>query len=230
MVVRGSRDSHWLWQKEALINRAISDLPDRIKYVAWVDHDLIFANKNWISDSLEMLSTGTLAVQCFENFRYMNSAYKVEKTLPGVVFGGTQPGGAWFAKRSFINTIGGLLDNNIVGGGDQAFAAVITGRDKYLDRHRHEFKENNRQWINTARMVANGAKWGFAKGDVYHLFHGEFKNRQYRSRDQILIDSRFDPETMIRTNADGLLEWTDATPEKLKNNVRAFFENRREDG
>jgi hypothetical protein len=228
-VIRGSREKHFLWQKEALINAALANLPDRIKYVAWVDHDLVFSNTSWISDSLEILQAGALATQCFENFRYLSEKYKVEKSLPGCMYGGTHPGGAWFARRSFLNSLGGLLDNNIVGGGDQAFAAVLTGKDRYLDRHQSEFREDNKRWINHGRSVCLGGRFGYTPGDVYHIHHGKFKNRQYRTRDSILKNNRFDPDTMITRNADGLLEWTDAAPEEMKIQVREFFENRKED-
>ena len=46
-----------LWIKENMINLAISHLPADAKYVAWIDADLEFVNKNWVSDTISALQT-----------------------------------------------------------------------------------------------------------------------------------------------------------------------------
>ena len=54
-----------LWHKESLLNKIISELPEKYKYVFWVDADVIFTNKNWLVDSVEELQTKNI-IQPFE--------------------------------------------------------------------------------------------------------------------------------------------------------------------
>jgi hypothetical protein len=58
-------DSH-LWHKEGLLNYAISRLPEKYKYVFWVDADVIFTNKNWLVDGVDKLKSGYNMIQPFE--------------------------------------------------------------------------------------------------------------------------------------------------------------------
>lgn len=55
-----------LWHKEALLNKIISELPKKYKYVFWVDADVIFTNKNWLVEAVERLKNGCDIVQPFE--------------------------------------------------------------------------------------------------------------------------------------------------------------------
>lgn len=54
-----------LWHKESLLNKIISDLPAKYKYVFWLDADVIFTNENWIIDGVKQLQTSTI-LQPFE--------------------------------------------------------------------------------------------------------------------------------------------------------------------
>ena len=44
-----------LWHKESLLNKIISELPKKYKYVFWVDADVLFTNKEWLIQSVEEL-------------------------------------------------------------------------------------------------------------------------------------------------------------------------------
>jgi hypothetical protein len=54
-----------LWHKEALLNKAVQNLPSHIKYVFWVDADVTFTNFNWLVEGVERLQTNVI-VQPFE--------------------------------------------------------------------------------------------------------------------------------------------------------------------
>jgi hypothetical protein len=54
-----------LWHKEALLNKVISDLPTKYKYIFWVDADVIFTNLNWLVDGVRELQTKNI-IQPFE--------------------------------------------------------------------------------------------------------------------------------------------------------------------
>jgi len=54
-----------LWHKESLLNKIISELPKKYKYVFWLDTDVIFTNKNWLVEGVESLQTNNI-LQPFE--------------------------------------------------------------------------------------------------------------------------------------------------------------------
>ena len=46
-----------LWYKENLINIAVTHLPSDWKYMAWIDTDIEFTNKNWVDETIQQLQT-----------------------------------------------------------------------------------------------------------------------------------------------------------------------------
>lgn len=54
-----------MWQKERLIELAIEALPDHVKYVAWVDCDVLFANPRWAEQARSKLGQ-SVVVQLFD--------------------------------------------------------------------------------------------------------------------------------------------------------------------
>jgi len=47
--------SSLLWHKEALLNNIIKNLDRKFKYVFWLDADIIFTDKHWLVNSVEVL-------------------------------------------------------------------------------------------------------------------------------------------------------------------------------
>jgi|GEM_PF-6936502 len=62
-----------LWQKERLINIGAKALPAHVKYVAWVDCDVIFLDPHWPQRAIEKLACDAVILQLF------NRAYHVDK-------------------------------------------------------------------------------------------------------------------------------------------------------
>ena len=54
-----------LWHKETLLNKIVSDLPKKFKYVFWVDTDVMFSNLDWLVQGGEKLNTNNI-IQPFE--------------------------------------------------------------------------------------------------------------------------------------------------------------------
>lgn len=54
-----------LWHKESLLNKIISELPEKYKYIFWLDADVIFTNLNWLVDGVNELKTKKI-IQPFE--------------------------------------------------------------------------------------------------------------------------------------------------------------------
>ena len=54
-----------MWQKERLLNLAITSLPSTCTKVAWIDTELLFANQHWVREAAELLDS-VKVVQLFD--------------------------------------------------------------------------------------------------------------------------------------------------------------------
>ena len=137
---------------------------------------------------------------------------------------------AWASSREVLDKHG-LYDGSILGGADRAMACAALGRFEFAEeallmspiRMRHFL-----QWAQPFYETIQGAI-GYVPGDVYHLWHGEYHNRQYNERQEILNRHDFDPGLDIRRNHEGLLEWSTGKSE-MHNEVADYFVSRKEDG
>jgi hypothetical protein len=233
VVIRGSH-KNLLWQKERLINLAIEQLPDHVRYVGWLDHDMMFENSNWLAESIDKLRSGADAVQPFDRINYLDLCSRVIFTQSGAVANHLQgkthqscPGAAWLATRKFLREIGGLYDRNAVDGGDNVWFSGLTGHKKhFLQRQPAAVQRDERRWMESIIKP----RVGYVPGTIQHLWHGDRKNRQYVSRDPILCEFNVDPASHLTIESNGLLAWTPAAPAGLRNAVRDYFAARCEDG
>lgn len=237
VVIRGTRAKNLMWQKEAMVNYALRQQPPHIRYFGWVDHDLIFTNPHWLEEAVAKIDAGAAAVQCFGRVSFRGASGEHLRHSPGAVSQSINhgrrngsPGGVWLADRRLLEEIGGLVENNIVGGGDQALysAAIGDSGDYYLRRHINPFRANNAAWIDNASRAFAGRTVDYVQGTVRHLWHGDRKHRRYLERDTILRRHRFDPDHDIQRGPLGILEWATHKPD-LHRDVREYFEERRED-
>lgn len=60
------RSQHIMWQKERLLNIALSHLPKEVEKVAWLDCDILFSNADWAVQASKLLDSVPV-VQLFEN-------------------------------------------------------------------------------------------------------------------------------------------------------------------
>jgi hypothetical protein len=223
-----------LWQKERLINREIERLPGGIRYVCWCDHDIIFDDAEWLAKACNLIESGVDCVQPFTNIEYLDRRGRVERKSKGAasvaLAGGnpdTGPGAVWVASREWLATIGGLYDRNIVGGGDAVLFEAISGqRTRYRERQSPRSRDHLDRWIESVGPV----RYACLPGTIRHLWHGDFANRQYVSRDAIMRQYDYDPDQHITIDSRGLLAWTDAAPQAMRNAVAAYFAGRKEDG
>lgn len=49
------RSEHVMWQKERLLNLLVEQLPGRCEAVAWIDSDVMFESRQWVSDTMTAL-------------------------------------------------------------------------------------------------------------------------------------------------------------------------------
>lgn len=55
-----------LWHKEGLLNALVRKLPPYFRYVFWLDADVLFTNRHWLTEAVEKLASTANIVQPFE--------------------------------------------------------------------------------------------------------------------------------------------------------------------
>lgn len=149
-----------LWQKERLLNIAISNLPDDCDKIAWLDSDIVFTDASWISETTELLRTYKV-VQPFSFVVHLpkNSSkidlsalretaasaeiqasfmkqQQVKRTMPRSYSFSSPNFRVWgmpglaWAARRELLERVPLYDRAIVGGGDAVFAKNLVNRVK----------------------------------------------------------------------------------------------------
>ncbi len=63
-----------IWQKERLLNLAVAQLPSHVKYVAWMDCDLIFDRSNWPGEAEAHLGASGGLLQLFARSVHLPSS------------------------------------------------------------------------------------------------------------------------------------------------------------
>jgi hypothetical protein len=133
-----------MWQKERLLNVAISRLPRTCTKVAWLDCDILFENPEWLVETSRMLEDYPV-VQPFEEVirlprgshaftgkgeRSQSFAAIYFKKPQGLLLGDFgfhgHTGFAWAARREILSKHG-LYDACIIGGADHLMAHAFCG-------------------------------------------------------------------------------------------------------
>lgn len=203
-----------LWHKESLLNGIIAKLPAELKYVFWIDADVIFKNKNWMQDAVAQLQKNHV-VQLFEycvhleqdllnpDFNLNNAKLtcgtanrhpKVWRSFGANHVNGTSGldnydkhghvGFAWGAKRYILDAMP-LYDKALIGGADHIMAHAAAGQIGHSCITK-SFTDD----IDAVNKWSETfykvvqGKLGFVKGDLYHIWHGDVAKRQYLKRIQ----------------------------------------------
>jgi hypothetical protein len=141
-------------------------------------------------------------------------------------------GGAWAFRRSAFDTVGGLMDQAILGHGDwfMAFGLVsapLAVQGTVAERRYHpHYVAMISGWQNRGALLKKNI--GVVDQFALHHFHGSKINRGYESRDEILVKYQFDPVADIRRNSQGIYELTGNKP-ALRDAIRRYFIARQED-
>jgi hypothetical protein len=247
-----------MWQKERLLNLALAALPADCRAVAWLDADLLFADAGWAARATRLLDDVTL-VQLFRQARYLGRdwtpgqspetatalirpsvAWGVESGLtPDACFthpspaerpGTFTPGLAWAGRRDLLQRRR-LFDANVIGGGDRAVACAAYGCFDHEIEY-HFLNERQRRYYLAWAVPFHGecgASVTSLDGEVYHLWHGDVRDRSFGSRHADFRGFRFDPSRDIALDEGGCWRWNSEKPE-MHRYVRRYFASRREDG
>jgi len=224
--------SQIMWQKERLLNLLIEQLPPKYDKIAWLDGDILFENDDWAKEAEEKLDDHPM-IQLFEEGYATGSELQLLSKIPGIVHAGVEaenarPGLAWAARRSLLEKTG-LLDTHIMGGGDNMmyFAAMGFFNTYMLTRTNVEWRHEYLKWAAPFYREIKG-DLGNITGNITHLYHGTYADRQYVERWMILSRNSFDPSKDIRINKEGIWEWSSDKPD-LHESVAEYFQERKED-
>lgn len=244
------RSNSIMWQKERLINYGVSVLPPECKYFGWLDCDVIFSNPDWAKMAVEKLQKAHI-IQLFKKVFYLPPGHKTFDghsrimAIQGVVWQKiihknwlerrrrkelpfSVPGFAWGARRDVFEDIGGIYDRNIVGSGDTFLV------DCYFDswdihgfaaKFTDHMKRDMLEWYSLLKKKQ--PILDYLPIDIYHLWHGSLKNRQYMDRHDIILKYDYDPRTDIILK-NNVYEWN-SDKYGMHQDILAYFHSRQED-
>ncbi len=245
-----------LWQKERLLNIAIKSVPSNVRNIAWLDCDIVFDRNDWVEEAERQLNERYNIIQVFSKAIYMGKEdtgqlsgnYKSHPAVSGLVAlynkdnilpldklaVSTQgdliynPGLAWAARKE-IYAKHGFYDLAIIGAGDLYMANSIFGTMNSIIKLHSLNKPRTESYLKWGKAFHRtvAGKIGYISGDIYHLWHGDTKNRNYKDRFKILAN--FNPQADVYIGDNGAWHWTRPNT-ALAEQLWTHFLNRREDG
>jgi len=83
------------------------------------------------------------------------------------------------------------------------------------------------EWQDRANRFVKG-NIGYVDGLLNHHWHGRKVDRYYSDRWRILVDNKYNPETDLKRDAQGLYVLMDRS-QGLRDGIRTYFRSRNED-
>ncbi|MFZ6766519.1 hypothetical protein ACO0LM_05485 [Undibacterium sp. Di26W] len=248
------RSSTLLWQKERLLNLAASWLPASCRYVAWLDCDILFDNKNWARELVAVLrqypvaqvwetclrqpQDGTDHGAADEQPDRVTSFAAVMQEQPTSLQAGRydshgHTGYGWAMRRSLFDSTG-LYEAAISGSADHFMAHAIYGDYNFCIqnalKHDHAQITHLQVWGQRFYQQVQG-QLGVVRGEIRHLWHGDARHRRYFLRMHDITDLGFNPWTDLSMRAGRPLEWhAEMHKPALRQYFVNYFQSRREDG
>ena len=242
-----------MWQKERLLNIALEYLPDDCAYFAWLDADVVFDDVNWAAKSIEALQRYPL-IQPFDRVFESTPANPANSVNPVNTQGhslayiyssgtdmstllsgnmrikGCNGGLAWVARREVFAT-DAFYDTCIMGSGNRAMLCAAFGQEQYAVSYLQmpaAWEAHYREWAQRHRQQVGGDV-GYIAGSVTHLWHGDLRDRAYKSRHREFREYQFDPNVDIMLDDSGCWRWS-TDKAQMQDYVSRYFYQRREDG
>ena len=230
-----------IFQKERLCYVLEKHIPSNFKKLIFIDTDLVFDNINWYTEVSNKLDSVNI-VQPFSNAIWLDITYKkiMKERIP-IVFsikfgimnnpgtlGGYHPGFAWGFQRAWYRKYG-FYQYGILGGGD-AFSSTAWINKIYDNM----FPDNRLKYIKPfipslneySKSIKETPSICYVKGNVYHLWHGDNKNRQYNRR-RLITNSLDDIRDILKVDKSGIFALKDHS---YKSKILKYFKNRDDDG
>ncbi|TAK12009.1 MAG: hypothetical protein EPO32_10095 [Anaerolineae bacterium] len=244
-----------LWQKERLLNIALANLPDDCDKVVWMDNDVLLTPGDWANKTAALLEE-YLVVQPFTTYTRMHTgkgpaaehlnqlpvgreegqryhsmawgvAHKGYPAVPSYKERG-HTGFAWAARRDIFDGLG-FFDGAITGGGDLLIALALYSGAEHIPFSQLPpgMGRALREWADAIHARVERSI-GYTEASLFHQWHGSTVDRLYGHRNQILVESDYDPARDLRVNEFGAFEWATDKP-ALQRWCRDYFNQRRED-
>lgn len=233
-------DGDVMWQKERLLNIALTQLPPDCEYVAWIDADVLIPDPDWPRQAIAALASASL-VQLFSEARDLGHDGIVPRSsVPSVAavaqqghstFGpDIKHGLAWAARRDLLQRHS-LYDSCVIGSGDTALLRAAYGVPEAVVRRLRMSPAESHHYLRWATAFYDdvAGRVDALSGEVHHLWHGDPEDRRYNLRHSDLASHNFDPSTDIRPGADGAWRWASDKP-ALHALLRDYFQSRHDDG
>lgn len=241
-----------MWQKEALLNVALDHLPSTARYVAWLDCDILFEDRDWREQARRALDKSPIA-QLFTDLHDLSpdgglrpdapagislAALHAEGVGPYARPGpahapGTRRiayGFAWAARAQLLRRHR-LYDAVVTGGGDRSIACAALGEWEQTALHQKLTPARTAHYVEWAKPFFQDIRGdvGVLPGRLFHLWHGEIANRGYGERHDRFAELMFDPSRDLVRDGGGLWKWAGQRPH-LRQYMADYFAARREDG
>lgn len=238
------RSKDCMWLKERLINYGMSILPNDCDKFAWLDCDLLLPD-GWNSSVISALDKCDV-IQLFRRIYYLppgHTEYRGEQqhAFDGIIAQRAKnrnwlvrrenkdlpfaaPGFAWAARRDF----GGVYDWDIVGSGDCIFVDSLV--DSWaLHGYERKFSERMKQHIQSwaSEFKKKRINVDYLPVDLFHLWHGDLRNRGYMKRHEILLSCDYDPDKDVKL-VGPVFEWSSDKLD-MHRGIKDYFNTRLED-
>lgn len=239
------RTNHEVWYKENLINIGVQHLPSDWEYMAYIDADIEFQRDDWVQETIEQLQTYDI-VQLFSHaidlgpkgetmvvhtgfcYLYVNGE-PMSNYSTNTQYKNGHTGYGFAMRKNTFDAMGGLMDFCILGSADAHMCMGWIGKMSktlHSDLHANYKTMCTNYQDRCERLIKRNI--GYVAGTILHYYHGPKKDRQYRSRWQILINHQFDPLKDIKKSHDNLWLLEDTKPE-FRDDLRKYFRQRNED-
>lgn len=242
-----------LWQKERMLNVGLKSLPDECTKIIWVDCDVVFDNDNWVEETSDLLDQYCIVQPFQQSYKLRqgeaipedimsmpegkNNGERLESFVSVLVSHGFSDdkylghkGFCWAGRRKIFDKIG-FYDFAILGEGDSIMSHAFIGKDVpgYTELLPEKCRKHQQEWRDRAYELVKGSMY-FTKGGIYHLFHGEMKNRIYREKIGQYMLADFDPTCDIKVDEETQMWlWNSDKPE-FHQFLSNYFYSRKEDG
>ncbi len=244
------RADSWAWSKENLLNLGIARVP-QAKYICFSDSDVFHRRASWAAETVE-------AMQHYRMGQPWSDAYDLgpndehiqhhvsfcrqwlhgQPVVPdgpnwwkfnGGPYDYPHSGYCWFIRREVLDWVGGLIEIAGMGSADHHMALALAGK---VERSvpggtAASYLAALERWQQRAALAANG-RIGFVHGTIEHRFHGRKADRGYLSRWEMFVRHGFDPDTDLKRNSFGVIEWAGNKPE-LEREWDLYLRSRAED-
>ena len=247
----GVRATTLAWSKECLLNIGLAKLPPGAEKIATLDADVTFRRPHWAAETLAALDLYPVVqpwdtaydlgphdehIQAHKSFAsvwhagkpVVASASKFWR-FSGGAYEYPHPGYAWAWARRVLDRIGGLFDLGGMGSGDHHMALGMVGQPEASlpGGVTASYRNAVGAWASRAAAEING-KLGVVHGTLEHPFHGRKADRGYESRWDMFLAHGFDPQTDLKRNLHGVVEFAGNKP-ALERAFDRYLRSREED-